>query len=104
MKLDEQKLRIDQLEENHDASARDSKCVQLKIDASRRRPSSRKPKRYHREDCVVRAPTDGTIVRLSAAKGMLLGPGTPLEPAIVFAPAGPLVVRAEVEQADAGRD
>lgn len=56
-----------------------------------------------KDDCIVRAPADGTIVRLQTAVGATLVPGSPLDPAIVFAPAGPLLVRAEVEQADLGR-
>lgn len=52
---------------------------------------------------VVKAPSDGTIIRLQTALGQTLVTGSPLDPAIVFAPAGPLIVRAEVEQADLGR-
>jgi multidrug resistance efflux pump len=48
------------------------------------------------EDCVVRAPSDGHVLRLQASKGGNLVPG--YTPAVVFAPAGKLVVRAEVDQ------
>jgi multidrug resistance efflux pump len=53
-------------------------------------------------DCVVTAPGPGTILRLSVAVGGLMVPGSPA-PAVVFAPAGPLVVRAEVDQESLGR-
>src|SRR5438105_2123851 len=59
------------------------------------------------KDCVLRAPSDGTVLRLQAAVGGILAPASaPLgaaPPAVVFAPAGPLVVRAELEQASLGR-
>src|SRR5205814_2703484 len=60
------------------------------------------------KDCVLRAPADGTVLRLQAAVGGILAPASaPLPgaapPAVVFAPAGPLVVRAELEQAGLGR-
>lgn len=53
-------------------------------------------------DCTLKAPGDGTLLRLQAAPGATLAPGSPV-PAVVFAPAGPLVVRAELEQASLGR-
>lgn len=49
------------------------------------------------KDMTLRAPGDGTILRLQTTPGGYLSPGLPV-PAVVFAPAGPLVVRAEVEQ------
>jgi multidrug resistance efflux pump len=59
-------------------------------------------------DCVLRAPTDGTVLRLQASIGGLLAPSAaPLPgstpPPVVFAPSGPLVVRAELEQSDLAR-
>lgn len=53
-------------------------------------------------ECVLKAPADGTILRLAAAPGATLAPGSPV-PTVVFAPAGPLVVRAELEQGALGR-
>jgi multidrug resistance efflux pump len=49
------------------------------------------------EDCKLVAPVAGTVLRLQTSEGALLAPGSPLPP-VVFAPAGPLVVRAEVDQ------
>lgn len=47
-------------------------------------------------EAVVVAPADGTILRLQITPGGMIFPG-PAAP-VVFAPAGPLVVRAEVDQ------
>lgn len=48
------------------------------------------------DDCVLKAPADGVILRLQASVGGNLVPG--YMPAVVFAPAGKRVVRAEVDQ------
>ncbi len=53
-------------------------------------------------DCVLKAPGDGTILRVQVSAGGVVGPGSPV-PAVVFAPAGPLVIRAEVDQESLGR-
>lgn len=52
--------------------------------------------------CTLEAPSDGTILRINAAKGAILGPQTRHAP-ILFAPSGPRIVRAEVEQEFAHR-
>jgi multidrug resistance efflux pump len=48
------------------------------------------------DECVLKAPADGVILRLQASVGGNLAPG--YIPAVVFAPAGKRVVRAEVDQ------
>jgi multidrug resistance efflux pump len=53
-------------------------------------------------DCVLRAPSDGVVLRLHVHKGETLVPGQ-MQPPILFRPAGPLVVRAELEQEFVGR-
>ena len=53
-------------------------------------------------DAVVTAPSDGTILRVQITPGGLMAPGSAV-PAVVFAPAGPFVVRAEVDQEFLGR-
>lgn len=53
-------------------------------------------------ETVLAAPGDGVVLRLQASPGGMLAPGTPV-PAVVFAPSGPLVVRAEVDQEFLGR-
>ena len=54
------------------------------------------------DNCVLRAPSDGTILRLQTSPGATLAPGSPM-PSVVFAPSGPLIVRAELEQGGLGR-
>jgi len=54
------------------------------------------------EECVVRAPVDGTPLRILVNVGQVLG-GNPHQPAIQFAAQRPLLVRAEVEQEFVGR-
>ena len=54
------------------------------------------------KECVVRAPTDGTPLRILVSVGQALGTN-PRQPAIQFAPKRPLLVRAEVEQEFVGR-
>jgi multidrug resistance efflux pump len=49
------------------------------------------------DECTLKAPADGTILLLRVAEGGVIGPGSP-EPFVVFAPTGPLVVRADLEQ------
>jgi multidrug resistance efflux pump len=49
------------------------------------------------EECTLKAPADGSILQLNVAEGGVVAPGSPM-PFVVFAPAGPLVVRADLEQ------
>lgn len=49
------------------------------------------------DECTLKAPTDGTILRSYTQKGELLG-SSPKTPALQFRPAGALIVRAEVMQ------
>lgn len=55
------------------------------------------------DDCELKAPSDGTILRLSVSVGDVLGGLQPHEPAIIFCPDGPRVIRAEIEQEEAPR-
>jgi multidrug resistance efflux pump len=57
---------------------------------------------YAVEQCAVRAPADGRVLRLAVQAGDLLGP-QPKTPPLIFCPARPRVVRAEVEQEFADR-
>jgi|SRR5579884_769527 len=54
------------------------------------------------EECTLRAPQSGTVSRLLATPGDVLGVQSP-RPALLFCPDGPRLVRAEVEQEFAGR-
>ncbi len=53
-------------------------------------------------DCVLAAPSAGVVLRVNASAGETAAPGG-LNPAILFRPTGPLVVRAELEQEFIGR-
>jgi multidrug resistance efflux pump len=53
------------------------------------------------EECELKAPSDGTILRLGVSVGDVLGGMQPREEAIVFCPAGPRIIRAEIEQEEA---
>jgi multidrug resistance efflux pump len=48
-------------------------------------------------DCVLAAPSAGVVLRIQVSKGEAVTPGSP-RPAFLFRPAGPLVVRCELEQ------
>jgi multidrug resistance efflux pump len=54
------------------------------------------------DDRRIRAPRSGTVLRILAAPGDVLGLG-PGQPAVLFAADGPQVIRATVEQEFAGR-
>jgi multidrug resistance efflux pump len=54
------------------------------------------------EECTVRAPNDGTVLRVQARVGMLLSPQSP-QPPILFCPNEERIVRAEVEQEFGGQ-
>jgi multidrug resistance efflux pump len=57
---------------------------------------------YNLDQCSMRAPADGKVLRILVSTGENLGP-QPRQPALEFCPAGPRIVRAEVEQEFAGR-
>jgi len=57
---------------------------------------------YGLEECSVKAPVDGKVLRLLIAVGDVLST-QPRQPAVQFCPAGPRIVRAEVEQEFASR-
>jgi multidrug resistance efflux pump len=53
-------------------------------------------------DCRVLAPSDGSVLRVQVSPGSQVAPGSPLVP-MMFAPAGPMVVRAELDQEHVGK-
>lgn len=57
---------------------------------------------YGLDECSIKAPVDGKVLRLLIGVGDVLS-SQPRQPAVQFCPAGPRVVRAEVEQEFAGR-
>jgi multidrug resistance efflux pump len=54
------------------------------------------------DQCELKAPVDGTITRVNVNPGDLLGPQLH-QPAILFCPATPRIIRAEVQQEFANR-
>ncbi len=54
------------------------------------------------QECKLLAPGPGRILRVQVGEGGIIAPGG-FTPAVVFAPDGPLVVRAEVDQEFLGR-
>jgi HlyD family secretion protein len=54
------------------------------------------------DECTLRAPADGEVLRVLVGPGDVLGP-QPKQPAILFCPKKPLLIRAEVSQEFAGR-
>ncbi len=49
------------------------------------------------EECNLRAPVGGTVLRLLVGRGEVLS-GQAKQPAVLFCPEGPRIIRAEVEQ------
>jgi multidrug resistance efflux pump len=58
--------------------------------------------RRAQEECTLRAPADGTVLRLTARPGEILATQAK-EPAVLFCPAGRRIIRAEVDQEFAGQ-
>jgi multidrug resistance efflux pump len=52
-------------------------------------------------ECALRAPADGEVLRVLASVGEVLG-SHPRQPALLFCPDGPRLIRAEVDQEFAG--
>lgn len=85
---------------------------QLEVQAARIRLESARIQRERAQQafdqCLLRAPEDGIILRMHVTTGGQAMPGAPAlpgasPPAVVFAPAGPLIIRAELEQSYLGR-
>ena len=53
-------------------------------------------------ECDLKAPSDGTVLRLLTARGDVLS-AQPRQPAVLLCPRGPRIIRAEVEQEFAPR-
>ncbi len=54
------------------------------------------------QECLLKAPADGAVLRVLVSPGEVLG-ANPKQPAVLFCPNGPRIIRAEVEQEFAGR-
>ena len=79
---------------------------ELRVKAAKAKQASvtvlRKQAQKAVDDCKLVAPSDGTVLRVAAAVGEAVTPGG-LSAPVAFLPAGPLVVRAEVDQEFLGR-
>jgi multidrug resistance efflux pump len=73
--------------------------AQLEVDAKR---EQLKKAEYGLKECTVCAPVKGSVLRSQLSVGQVLGP-SPQQPVVLFCPALPYIVRAEVEQEFAGR-
>ena len=49
------------------------------------------------DECLLKAPAEGTVLRVLVGAGEVLG-AQPKQPAVLFCPKGPRIIRAEVEQ------
>src|SRR5262245_31781672 len=70
------------------------RLAELDIQAKRKQVEKAE---YGLKQCTVVAPEDGTVLRCLVRAGEVLGP-SPQQPALIFRPNRPLIVRAEVEQ------
>ncbi len=70
--------------------------------AVKEKKAVREQAEYALKQCQLTAPMEGTVVRLNVNAGDLLGP-QPRQPAILFCPNTPRILRAEIEQEFAGR-
>ncbi len=77
-------------------------AVQLaQLDVGAKREQLKKAE-YGLTQCTVCAPVKGKVLRSQLSVGQVLGP-SPTHPVVLFCPAVPYIVRAEVEQEFAGR-
>lgn len=75
------------------------KHAQADVDAKQARLEQA---RRGEQECSIKSPADGTVLRVLINPGEVLGP-QPKQPAILFCPQGRRIIRAEVEQEFAGR-
>jgi len=84
------------------------KLIDPKIDITRaqqqvkEKQAVRDQAQYMLDQCELKAPVEGTVTRVNVNPGDLLGP-QPHQPAILFCPATPRIIRAEVQQEFANR-
>jgi len=84
------------------------KAPQLKLDIERAESEVKAKEallnqaKHAEKQCELRAPADGSILRLMVSVGDLIVPN-PVESAITFCPRERRIIRAEIQQEDAGR-
>ena len=86
-KLDELKLFDSRAQSEIDRAEADVSAKEARVDMAK----------FGLKECIVRAPSDGIILRVLTHVGEVLG-GNPAAPAIQFCPKGPKIIRAEVLQ------
>lgn len=78
----------------------------LKVRAARAKQSmaqtSLELARQTLKECLLIAPTSGVVLRIQTSVGEMVAPGTP-QPAIIFRPQSPMIIRAELDQEFLGR-
>ncbi|MFO0970440.1 MAG: HlyD family efflux transporter periplasmic adaptor subunit [Gemmataceae bacterium] len=74
--------------------AQDLARAKADVDAKK---AQRDQAKWALDQCSLKAPADGTVLRVNVQKGEVLGANPPL-PAVEFVPKGPRIVRAEVLQ------
>jgi multidrug resistance efflux pump len=92
IKIEEAKLKVLELKESQ--LKRDIERAKSDVEAKKARWEQAK---YAVEECELKAPCDGKVLRLMVSVGDFMGPG-PREPAIFFCPSESRIIRAEVEQ------
>jgi multidrug resistance efflux pump len=84
----------------------DSFDPQLLLDAADANVTAKEARRDEAQqaldECTLHAPTDGEVLRVLVGVGDVLG-SQPRQPAVLFCPKKPLLIRAEVSQEFAGR-
>jgi multidrug resistance efflux pump len=104
---EEQAKAIEEKQHVEEANLRALKMVDASLDVARAEQGLKAKQAQRRkaeiavEECTVKAPTKGAVLRMLTTVGEMLGPN-PRQPAVQFAPAGPRIVRAEVPQEFAG--
>lgn len=94
-RVEQEKLRVLELTDATTAGA----LAELHV---REKEASREQARHALQECELRAPGDGTVLRVLVGPGVSLGLA-PSQPVLHFCPAQPRLIRAEVEQEFAGR-
>lgn len=97
--LEAEKARLDELRTLAESAAVSLRQAEVGVEAAKTRLEQAK---LAVDECVIRSPSPGKVLRLEVAEGDMLT-AQPLQPPILFCPDEPLIVRAEVPQEDAGR-
>jgi HlyD family secretion protein len=92
-----EKVKLDELEAHDTGSAERRARAEVAVVEARLEQA-----KVAVNECVLRAPAAGTVLRVLVSRGEVLS-GQPKQPAVMFCPRGPRIVRAEVDQDNAAR-